>query len=69
MSDLSLVLRHEVPSDHPAIDLLRYKQYLAIHPIADATVTGPDFAGYVLNVFRIMQPFVAYIHEHSTGGQ
>lgn len=55
--------------DHPAIDLLRYKQYLAIHPIADTTVTGPNFAGYVLNVFRIMQPFVAYIHEHSTGGQ
>jgi uncharacterized protein (TIGR02453 family) len=49
--------------DHPAIDLLRYKQFMATHPLTDEQVTGGDLVDHVLDVYRAMKPFVTYLYD------
>ena len=49
--------------DHKNIDLLRYKQFLVKRDFTDAQVTSPDFADMVMEGFRGMQPFFAYMTE------
>lgn len=51
------------PRDHPAIDLLRYKQYLLMHKFSDKEVLSPDFTLKVSNVFQEMRPFFDYMSE------
>lgn len=46
---------------HPDIDLLRRKQFLAIHPLTPAALSSADPAGYMIDVFAVMKPFVTYI--------
>jgi uncharacterized protein (TIGR02453 family) len=55
------------PKDHPDIELLRYKQFLAESTTGDAEVVAPDFNAHVLAVFKAMKPFVAYIQSALTG--
>lgn len=49
--------------DHPDIDLLRYKQFLAYHPLSDQELLRDDLVDYVLDVCRAMKPFNVYIHS------
>lgn len=49
--------------DHPAIELLRYKQYLLLHEFTDAEVQSPDFAQKIAEVFAAMRPFLNYMTE------
>ena len=49
--------------DHPAIDLLRYKQYLLRHNFSDAEVLSPDFVKKANDVFKKMRPFLDYMSE------
>lgn len=49
--------------DHPAIDLLRYKQFLLTHPFTDEEVLAPDFAQQLSRVFQAMRPFFDYMSE------
>jgi len=51
------------PKDHPDIDLLRYKQFLASSPLSDAQVLSPDLADYVVGGFKALKPLETYIHE------
>ncbi len=51
------------PKDHPAIDLLRYKQYLLMHRFTDAQVLAPDFVQQMAHAFRQMIPFFDYMSE------
>ncbi len=48
---------------HPAIDLLRYKQFLLSRSFTDAEVTAPDFLATLTQGFRNMRPFFDYISE------
>ncbi len=50
-------------ADHPAIDLLRYKQYWFEHSFKDAEVLAPDFLKQVDNTFRAIRPFFNYMSE------
>jgi uncharacterized protein (DUF2461 family) len=43
--------------NHPAIDLLRYKQYLLIHKVSDKTVLAKDFDKTANEVFMNLRPF------------
>ena len=52
--------------DHPAIDLLRYKQFLLRHSILDEEVLAKDFANKANNVFKSMRPFFDYMSEALT---
>ncbi len=49
--------------DHPDIDLLRYKQFLASAPLSEAQVLSDDLADYVVGGFKALKPLETYIHE------
>lgn len=44
--------------DHPAISLLRYKQFLLRHNFTDAEVLAPGFAKHASDTFLAMRPFL-----------
>lgn len=49
--------------DHPAIDLLRYKQFVLKYEFSDKEVCSPGFANKVNEVFKKMRPFLDYMSE------
>lgn len=49
--------------DHPAIDLLRKKQFLLIKPLSDAEVQADDFVVQLNNHFKALRPFFDYMSE------
>jgi len=49
--------------DHPDIDLLRYKQFLASSPLSEEQVLSPDLTDYVAEGFKALKPLETYIHE------
>jgi uncharacterized protein (TIGR02453 family) len=48
---------------HPDIELLRFKQLLAIHRLPDDVVLGPRFAAHAVKVCAALRPFNAYLNE------
>lgn len=42
---------------HPEIELLRYKQFVLIHPLSDEEVCAADFPEKANNVFQKMRPY------------
>jgi uncharacterized protein (DUF2461 family) len=48
------------PRDHPAIDLLRYKQYWFERSFTDREVLADDFLNQVNKVFKSIRPFFDY---------
>ncbi len=53
----------DYPKDHPEIDLLRYKSFLATHTLSDTQVTSPDFLEHCITVFEALYPFDTYLNE------
>ncbi|HVS92924.1 MAG TPA: DUF2461 domain-containing protein [Mucilaginibacter sp.] len=51
------------PVTHPAIDLLRHKQFILRHPFTDAEVLSPDFVYLLSGTFKTMRPFFDYMSE------
>jgi uncharacterized protein (TIGR02453 family) len=51
------------PSDHEAIDLLRYKQFLLIKKFTDEEVLSPNFVKEANQAFKNMRPFLDYMSE------
>lgn len=49
--------------NHPAIDLLRYKQFIFRHSFTDDEVLGKGFAQQVSNTFKKMRPFLDFMSE------
>ena len=49
------------PRDHPAIDLLRHKQFWFEHSFTDAQVLAPDFLDSVNRTYRSIRPFFDYM--------
>ena len=49
--------------DHPAIDLLRYKQFWFEYHFTDAQVLAPDFLSQVDKKFKAIRPFFDYMSE------
>ena len=49
--------------DHPAIDLLRYKQFIVKHSFTDKEVLSADFADQMVDAFRHMRPFFDYMSD------
>lgn len=49
--------------DHPAIDLIRHKQYWFEHSFTDREVLAPDFLTTVNKTFRSIRPFFDYMSE------
>jgi uncharacterized protein (TIGR02453 family) len=51
------------PKDHPAIDLLRYKQFWFEHEFSDQEVLSPNFSQHMSKGFRNIRPFFDYMSE------
>lgn len=49
--------------DHPAIDLLRYKQFLLMRPFSDEEVMAPSFLQQADATFQAMRPLFDYMSE------
>ena len=49
--------------DHPAVDLLRYKQFLLIHRFSDQEVLAAKFGQQLNKTFRAMRPFFDYMSD------
>ena len=53
-------------SDHPDIDLLKYKQFLISHRFTDKEVLSPDFLKQANETFKKMRPFFDYMSHALT---
>lgn len=49
--------------DHPAIDLLRHKQFWFEHSFPDKEVLASDFVKNINNTFKVIRPFFDYMSE------
>lgn len=49
--------------DHPAIDLIRKKGFIAVRKLSDKEVLSPDFLKEVLISFQTLRPFFDYMSE------
>ncbi len=49
--------------EHPAIDLLRKKQYIFSHKFTDNEVLSKDFPKTVSDNFKVMRPFYDYMSD------
>jgi uncharacterized protein (TIGR02453 family) len=49
--------------DHPAIDLLRYKQYVIRYRFSDEEILAPGFVTKANDTFKAMRPFLNHMSE------
>jgi uncharacterized protein (TIGR02453 family) len=49
--------------DHPAIDLLRYKQFYVSHKFTDQEALSDSFASKVSNTFALLRPYFDYMSD------
>lgn len=49
--------------EHPAVDLLRYKQFIFSKNFSDEEVLSPDFAEVANETFKAMRPFFDFMSE------
>lgn len=52
-----------IAKDHPEIDLLRYKSFLAVHRMKDGVVTSNAFLAHATKVFKAVQPFDQFLNR------
>lgn len=53
----------DFPKDHPEIELLKYKSFLATHRCKDSVVTSADFLKHAAKTFRALYPFDQFLNE------
>jgi uncharacterized protein (TIGR02453 family) len=49
--------------NHPAIDLIKKKQYVILRKFTDDEIFSPDFQNEVIATFLVMRPFFDYMSE------
>ena len=47
-------------NDHPAIDLLKRRQFLALHLLSDDDMLKDDLAAHIVEVCKVLKPFEGY---------
>jgi uncharacterized protein (TIGR02453 family) len=52
------------PSDHPHIDLLRFKSYLVVNEVTDEVVLSQKYFDHVMNVIKAMKPFNDFLNNY-----
>jgi uncharacterized protein (TIGR02453 family) len=53
----------DYPKDHPEIELLRHKSFLATHHCDDPSVLSEDFVVHCGQVFKALHPFDAFLNR------
>lgn len=49
--------------DHPEIELLRHKSFLAMHRLTDQEITGKDFLKQLVKACQALHPFDVYLNR------
>ncbi len=49
-------------SDHPEIELLKYKQFITIHPLSDKDVLAPRPLSHTIEVFAALKPLLDWLN-------
>jgi uncharacterized protein (TIGR02453 family) len=52
------------PSDHPHIDLLKFKSYLVVNEVPDKQVLGNDYFTHIIDVARAMKPLNDFLNDY-----
>jgi len=52
------------PSDHPNIELLKFKSYLVVNEVTDKVVLSESFFDHVISVSRAMKPFNDFLNDY-----
>ena len=52
------------PSNHPHIELLKFKSYLVVNEASDKMVLSDDYLDHVLKVFKAMKPLNDFLNEY-----
>jgi uncharacterized protein (TIGR02453 family) len=50
------------PSDHPHIELLKYKSFLVVNNVTDKLVLSNEYQDHVISVFKAMKPLNDYLN-------
>jgi uncharacterized protein (TIGR02453 family) len=53
----------DYPEDHPHIELLRYKSFLAVHRVSDKDAMAVNFTEHVVQVFKALKPFDDFLNK------
>lgn len=53
----------DYPGDHPHLELLRYKSFLAVHKVSDREVVAENFPEHAAVVFEALKPFDDFLNE------
>ena len=53
----------DFPADHPHIELLKHKSFLAVHNLADADILSNDFVKHATKVFEALKPFDEFLNR------
>jgi uncharacterized protein (TIGR02453 family) len=51
------------PSDHPQIEYLKLKSYLAMTEVPDDKIIAPDYLGYAIKGFKAMKPLNDFLNR------
>jgi len=54
--------------DHPEIELLKYKSFLAVHRMSEEEAISPGFLKHAAKVFKALQPFAGFLNQRAPGG-
>ncbi len=57
------------PSDHPAADYLRLKQFLALRTLAPETAIQPEFYKLLVETFEAMVPLIRFLNDPIVKGR
>jgi uncharacterized protein (TIGR02453 family) len=52
------------PSNHPHVELLKFKSYLVVNEASDKMVLSDDYIDHVLKVFKAMKPLNDFLNEY-----
>ena len=53
----------DYPTDHPYIELLRHKSFLATHIVSEKQMTSDDFIDHAVTVFYALKPFDDFLNN------
>lgn len=53
----------DYPTDHPAIEILKHKSFLASNKVSDAEVTSDGFLEHCAAAFRALSPFDRFLNR------
>jgi uncharacterized protein (TIGR02453 family) len=52
------------PTDHPEIEILKFRNYLVVNEVKDEMVLNQKYSDHVLNVLKAMKPFNDFLNEY-----